>query len=303
MRVLITDGMDADAVKKLKNIGWEIVEEFFEHDELANQVKEFDAIVVRSATKIRKDIIDAAAETGRLKLIIRAGVGIDNIDAKYAEEKCISVRNTPDASSNAVAELTIAHMFNVARHMHIANHAMRLGKWDKKNYQGIELNEKTLGLIGFGRIARKTAMKAEALGMKVLYTNISGNKEGSQSCEYCNLEKLLAESDFVSVHIPSLLDGTPLIGKKEFDQMKDGTYIINTARGNVICFDAMLEALDSGKLSGAALDVFPDEPLTDKRIYCHDKISLTPHIGASTIEAQKRIGEEIVKIIQQFFIV
>ncbi|MBB6214864.1 D-3-phosphoglycerate dehydrogenase [Anaerosolibacter carboniphilus] len=300
-RILITDGMEQSGVLALKNAGFEVVEEFYEPDILKEKIKEFDVIVVRSATKVRKPIIDAALETKQLKLVIRGGVGVDNIDVEYAMENGIKVMNTPLASSASVAELAIGHMFAIARHIHMANVTMRDGKWNKKQYEGIELGGKTLGLIGFGRIAKETAKRAKALGMNVIYTNRSGKVEGADEYTYIPFNELLAQSDFISLHIPAGPEGKAIIGKAEFEMMKDGVYIINTARGGVVCEKALLEALDSGKVAAAAIDVFEEEPTKNEALYTHDKISLTPHIGASTGEAQTRIGEEIVDIITKFF--
>lgn len=300
IRILITDGMEKDAVERLRSLGYEVVEKYYEAEGLKEQLKNFDVAVVRSATKIRQPIIDAAMETGRLKLIIRGGVGIDNIDYEYAEAQGITVKNTPNASSASVAELAIGHMFNLARYMYIANHTMRCGKWNKKNYEGIELAGKTLGLIGFGRIARETAMKASALGMKVIYTKRSCAAEDFED-QYVTFDELLAESDFISLHTPCLTDKSPLIGKEQIAKMKDGVYIVNTARGELINEEELLDALDSGKVAGAALDVFAEEPTRNERLYTHDKVSITPHLGASTIEAQKRIGDEVIQIIVKHF--
>ena len=300
-RILVTDGMEKSAVEKLKNSGYEVVEQFYEPEVLKEQIKNFDAVVVRSATKVRQPIIDAALETGRLKLIIRGGVGVDNIDVDYAKLNGIAVANTPNASSASVAELAIGHMFCLARHIYIANHTMRQGKWNKKQYEGIELSGKTLGLVGFGRIAREVAKRAFALGMKVVYTNTSGAKEGFNDYRYMKLDELLAVSDFISIHIPCSQDQQPVIGEAQFAKMKDGVYLVNTARGGVVSEEALLKALDSGKVVAAALDVFEEEPTKNERIYTHERISLTPHIGASTNEAQERIGGEIIQIIQNFF--
>jgi D-3-phosphoglycerate dehydrogenase len=300
-RILVTDGMEKSAVEKLKNSGYEVVEQFYEPEQLKEQIKNFDAVVVRSATKVRQPIIDAALETGRLKLIIRGGVGVDNIDVDYAKLNGIAVANTPNASSASVAELAIGHMFCLARHIYIANHTMRQGKWNKKQYEGIELSGKTLGLVGFGRIAREVAKRAFALGMKVVYTNTSGAKEGFNDYKYMKLDELLAVSDFISIHIPCSQDQQPVIGEAQFAKMKDGVYLVNTARGGVVSEEALLKALDSGKVVAAALDVFEEEPTKNERIYTHERISLTPHIGASTNEAQERIGGEIIQIIQNFF--
>lgn len=301
IRVLATDGMDASAVDKLKSLGYEVVEQFYEPEELKKAAQEADVMVVRSATKVRKDIIDAAAETGILKLVIRGGVGIDNIDKAYAEEKGIKVTNTPAASSASVAELAIGHMFSMARFIGIANATMRSGEWNKKKYEGIELAGKTLGLIGFGRIAREVAKRAEVLGMNVIYTKRSGEDADVKNARFVDMDTLLAESDFISLHIPKQKDRDHVIGREEIEKMKDGVFLINTARGGLIDEDVLVEALDSGKVSAAALDVFKEEPTKNEKVTTHPKISMTPHIGAATKEAQTRIGGEIVQIIEAFF--
>lgn len=302
IRVLATDGMEKAAVLDLKNSGFEVVEQFYEPEELKQQIKNFDVVVVRSATKIRQPIIDAALETKQLKLVIRGGVGVDNIDVDYAKMNGIEVRNTPNASSASVAELTIGHMFAMARYINIANVTMRDGKWNKKQYEGIELNGKTLGLVGFGRIAREVAKRAKALGMNVIYTDIFGPFEGFDEFKFVTLDELISSADFISLHIPATPDKKPVIGADQIAKMKDGVFIVNCARGGVVCENALLDALDSGKVSGAALDVFEEEPTKNERLLKHDKVSLTPHIGAATKEAQGRIGEEIVDIIKKFFI-
>lgn len=301
IRILAADGMEASAIRTLEESGFEVVNEHYELPELMEKIKEFDVVVVRSATKIREPLIDEALKTGRLKLVIRGGVGVDNIDVKYAEEKGISVRNTPNASSASVAELAIGHMFNIARHIHSANVTMREGKWNKKHYEGIELSGKTLGLIGFGRIAKEVAKRADALGMKVIYTNRSGHKPENDPFRYVTMEELYKEADFISLHMPKLADRPYLIGKEEIEKMKDGVYLVNTARGGLIDEEALCDALDRGKVTAAAVDVFKEEPTKNERIYTHEKISLTPHTGASTAEAQLRIGEEIISIIKTFF--
>lgn len=301
IRILAADGMEQSAIKTLEESGFEVVNEHYELPELKEKIKEFDVIVVRSATKVREPIIDEALKTGRLKLIIRGGVGVDNIDVKYAEEKGIKVRNTPNASSASVAELTIGHLFNIARFMHIANSTMRKGEWNKKHYNGVELSGKTLGLIGMGRIAKEVAKRASALGMNVIYTNKSGHKAENEPFKYVTLEELYKEADFISLHMPKLQDRPYLIGAEEIEKMKDGVFLVNTARGGLIDEDALCNALDAGKVAAAAIDVFVEEPTKNERIYTHDKISMTPHIGASTDEAQQRIGEEILNIIKTFF--
>lgn len=301
IRVLATDGMAPPAVKKLKELGYEVVEQFYEPEDLKKAVQDTDVMVVRSATKVRKDIIDAAAETGKLKLVIRGGVGIDNIDKDYAEEKGVKVTNTPAASSASVAELAIGHMFAMARNIGIANATMRQGEWNKKKYEGIELSGKTLGLIGFGRIAREVAKRATALGMNVIYTKRSGELVEEKTAKFVDMDTLLAESDFISLHIPKQADKDHVIGKEEIAKMKDGVFLVNTARGGLIDEDMLVEALDSGKISAVALDVYLEEPTKNTKITSHPKISMTPHIGAATKEAQVRIGDEIVEIIEEFF--
>ncbi len=300
MRILATDGMDKSGVLELTAKGHEVVEQFYSPEELAVQVKEYDVLVVRSATKVRAPIIDAA-KGSKLKLIIRGGVGVDNIDVDYAEKNGIAVRNTPRASSDSVAELALAHMFSVCRFISAAGHTMREGLWEKKAYgAGIELAGKTVGIIGYGRIGQALGRRCMALGMKVLAYDVY--KIPSLECEsmkYVELDELLEKSDFISLHTPSL-DGKPLINAETIAKMKTGAAIINTSRGNNIDEAALLEALDSGKLRGAGLDVFAEEPTKNTALYTHPKVSATPHIGAATAEAQQRIGAEIVELIENF---
>ena len=298
MRILASDGLDKSAVVALTGMGHEVVEQFYEPQELAQQVKGFDVLVVRSATKVRKPIIDAAKEGGRLKLIIRAGVGVDNIDVEYAEANGIAVKNTPKASSDSVAELAIAHMFSVARFISAAGYTMREGTWEKKAYKGFELAGRTLGIIGYGRIGQSLGRKAQALGMKVLAYDIYRIPElENESMRYAELAEVLNNSDIISLHTPSI-DGKPLINAESIAAMKDGVVIINTSRGNNVDEAALLDALNSGKVRGAGLDVFNEEPAKNAALYSHPRVSSTPHIGASTGEAQKRIGSEIVDIIK-----
>ena len=300
IRILASDGMQADAVKALEAKGFEVTQQFYEPDQLAEEVKNYDVMVVRSATKVRQPIIDAALETGRLKLVIRGGVGVDNIDCAHAEAKGIKVTNPPRSSSASVAELALAHMFALARFVGISNVTMRNGEWNKKKYEGVELNGKTLGLIGMGRISQELAKRACALGMDVIYTDILG-KIPDVTYEYTTQEDVLKRADFVSLHIPASPDGKPVITAADLALMKPTAYIINTARGGLIDEDALCDALDNGKLAGAALDVYPSEPPKNERLLKNPLLSLTPHIGGSTKEAQKRIGAEIVEIITEFF--
>lgn len=300
MRILLSDGLEKEAVKSLEEKEFEVVNEHYEAEELGEKLKDFDVLVVRSATKVRKPVIDKALEGGRLKLIIRGGVGVDNIDVEYAQKNGITVKNTPKASSISVAELTFGHMISISRFIHISNVTMREGKWEKKKYEGFELYGKTLGLIGFGRIAQEVAKRAEAFGMKVIYTNLSGKINDSFKFERCSLEKLLKRSDYVSLHIPFDKTKGAVIGKEQFDMMKSTAYLINCSRGGVVDEAALLEALNSNKIAGAAIDVFEEEPTKNEALINHPRVSVTPHIGASTIEAQERIGLEVVSIIEEF---
>lgn len=301
VHILATDGMDENAIEQLSRLGHEVTEQFYNPEELGDALQHYDVVVVRSATKIRKPIIDKALAHGQLKMIIRAGVGLDNIDVKYALEKGLDVRNTPNSSSASVAELALAHMLTLARFVAISNVTMRNGEWNKKAYKGIELSGKTLGLVGFGRISLELAKKAYALGMKVIYTNISGVKTEHPDYEYMSMDNLLEVSDFISIHTPAMKDGKPLISKSEIQKMKDGVFLINCARGGIIDEDDLLIALDSGKVAGAGIDVFSEEPTKNRNLVNHPNVSVTPHIGGSTDEAQERIGEEIVDIIKSTF--
>ena len=301
MRILITDGMDKAAMAQLRELGHEVVEQFYEPDQLGAALRDFDAVVVRSKTKVRANHIDEA-KGGKLKLIIRGGVGVDNIDVKYAEENGIAVRNTPGASSQSVAELAMGHMFACTRYISIAGHTMREGKWEKKAYgKGIELQGKTLGIIGFGRIGQHLGVMAKAIGMNVVAysTTRRPEVEAKFGIPYVTLEELLAQSDFISFHAPAA-PGAPLINADTIAKMKDGVVIINTSRGANVDEDALLAALESGKVRAAGLDVYADEPTANAALYSHPMVSCTPHIGAATVEAQKRIGTEIVDIIRSF---
>ncbi len=298
-KILVSDGLQENAINKLLELGFQVVDEHYDKEFLGEKLKDFDALVVRSATKVTKDVLEQAAG-GKLKLIIRAGVGIDNIDLNTAYEKGITVKNTPNASSDSVAELALAHMFAVARFVGTSNYTMRNGEWNKKKYEGIELGGKTLGIIGMGRIGKSLANKAKALGMNIVYNDVFG-KQDDINYEFLELNDLLKKSDFISLHVPYDKENGSLIKKEELDIMKDGAYIINCARGKVIDEKALLEALDSGKIAGAGIDVFAVEPNTNEALVNHPRVSCTPHIGASTIEAQERIGEEVVSVIRVFF--
>lgn len=301
MRILVTDGMDKTALEQLRANGHEVVEQFYAPEELGTALRDVDAVVVRSATKVRASHIDEA-KGGRLKLIIRGGVGVDNIDVKYAEENGITVRNTPMASSNSVAELALGHMFSCARFLSVAGHTMREGKWEKKAYgKGFELGGKTLGIIGFGRIGQALGRMARGVGMEVIAYNRSHvpGIEERMGMKYVELDELFARADFISLHTPSL-GGVKLISRENIAKMKDGVVIINTSRGDNVDEADLLEALNAGKVRAAGLDVYTEEPSANAALYSHPNVSCTPHIGAATKEAQQRIGTEIVEIIQGF---
>ena len=307
MKVLANDGISASGKKALENAGFKVETTKVAQEQLSNYLNEnkIDVILVRSATKVRKDLIDA---NPNLKIIGRAGVGMDNIDVDYARNKGLHVINTPSASSSSVAELVFAHLFGGVRFLYDSNRNMPLEgdsrfKDLKKNYAGgRELRGKTLGIIGFGRIGRKVAEIALGIGMKVIASD-STEGETEITLKFYNneqvkipiktepVEELMKHSDFITLHVPSQKE--PLIGREEIQKMKDGVGIINAARGGVIDEEALLEGLDSGKVAFAGLDTFEHEPTPALKVLMNGKISLSPHIGAATNEAQDRIGMEL----------
>jgi D-3-phosphoglycerate dehydrogenase len=295
MRVLICDPVEEKALARLRGAGMEVVVRTgMAPDDLAAELaKGYDAIVVRSATKVRKPALDAARG---LKLIVRAGVGLDNVDSDHARAKGIEVVNTPKASSDSVAELALAHMFALARSLPQATRSIQDGKWEKKAFVGIELQGKTLGVVGIGRIGQALARRALALGMKVIACDKFLTASPIPSVPLVPFADLLRQSDFISLHVPADPAG-PVLGEREFAQMKDGAYLVNCARGEVVDEGALLAALRSGKLAGAGLDVFSVEPPTNLELVRHPQVTLTPHIGAQTKEAQERIGDEVVEIL------
>ena len=300
-KILVTDGMDAAAVAKLRKDGYEVVEQFYDPDALGGALRDFDVVIVRSATKIKQPQIDAA-KGGRLKLIIRAGVGVDNIDVKYAEAAGIQVRNTPRASSNAVAELALALLFACARNISIAGHTMRENKWEKKAYsKGFELEGKTMGVIGYGRIGRMVGEKGQALGMNVLSVVHRNKPEGAEcsTMHFVSMDELLAKSDIIVLCAPG--GDKPLVDAGSIAKMKDGVVIINVSRGSNVDEAALLEALNGGKVRAAGLDVWLSEKDPNWTLAQHPSVSCTPHVGAGTVEAQKRIGAELVDIVEESF--
>ena len=316
MNVLANDGISNSGIKALEAAGFNVSTNTIAQENLIEEInkQKFEVLLVRSATKVRTDIIDGCPN---LKLIGRGGVGLDNIDVEYAKEKGIEVINTPAASSQSVAELVMTHLFSISRSVFDSNRNMPNStngdfKILKKKYaKGAELRGKTLGIIGFGRIGQFTAQYALGCGMNVIafdpfIDNISidlniAHQTITVPINMVEMDELLSNSDYISLHVPMPADGNALIGTSEFNKMKDGAKIVNAARGGVIDEDALLNALNSGKISAAALDVFIGEPSPRADLLAHNKISLTPHIGAATSEAQDRIGTELAdKIISRF---
>lgn len=309
MKVLANDGISKSGIKALEKGGFEVITTKVAQEQVANYINtnHIDVLLVRSATKVRQPLID---DCPNLKIIGRGGVGMDNIDVDYARSKGIHVINTPASSSESVAELVFAHLFNGVRFLHDSNRNMPLEgdsnfEGLKKAYaNGIELRGKTLGIIGFGRIGREVAKIGLGLGMRVIASDkYVGNAEIKVSFyngQFINvdivtepIEDIFRHSDFISLHVPAQ-EGY-VIGAPELEAMKDGVGIINCARGGVVDEVALIEALDRNKVLFAGLDVFENEPSPEIQILMHPKISLTPHIGAATLEAQDRIGTELAE--------
>lgn len=296
LRILLNDGLDKKAISNLELLGFDVDTNHYDIEDLKEKIKKIDCIVIRSATKIRRELIDEAIKGGKLKLIIRGGVGVDNIDVQYAEQNGIKVRNTPNASSSSVAEIILAHMFSLARFLNQSNITMKAGLWKKKDYVGVELQGKTLGIIGMGRIGSELAKKCTALGMKIIYFDLMDIKNIDNNYRKVEFDELLRESDFISINI----SGTKsIIGSEELKKVKKGVFIINTSRGKALDEDAIITSLNDGTLGGVGLDVFLEEPSKNLELIKHPKVSLTPHIGASTKEAQMKIGEEVINIIKE----
>lgn len=296
LRILLNDGLDKKAISNLEFLGFDVDTNHYDIEDLKEKIKKVDCIVIRSATKIRRELIDEAIKGGKLKLIIRGGVGVDNIDVQYAEQNGIKVRNTPNASSSSVAEIILAHMFSLARFLNQSNITMKAGLWKKKDYVGVELEGKTLGIIGMGRIGSELAKKCTALGMKIIYFDLMDIKNIDNNYRKVEFDELLRKSDFISINI----SGTKsIIGSEELKKVKKGAFIINTSRGKALDEEAIITSLNDGTLGGVGLDVFLEEPSKNLELIKHPKVSLTPHIGASTKEAQMKIGEEVINIIKE----
>lgn len=313
IKILANDGIDPIGKALLEQAGFVVDTETVAQDKLAEALQNYDAITVRSATKVRQELID---QCPNLKLIGRGGVGMDNIDVDYARSKGLAVINTPAASSLSVAELVFAHLFTGVRFLQDSNRKMpvegdtKFNSLKKAYAKGVELRGKTIGIIGFGRIGRETATVALGLGMNVLAYdlfpfegNLTLNLQGGINVDIpvktVTLEEVISNSDFISLHTP--FADKPILGAAEFEQMKPGVGVVNCSRGGTIDEAALIAALDSGKVSFAGLDVFDNEPTPAAAILQHAKISLTPHIGAATNEAQERIGVELANLIIEHF--
>ncbi len=294
MKIIITDGIAKKGEEILRNAGYELTIEKLTPEQLIAQIPQYDAIIVRSATKVTKEVIEAGTN---LKVIARGGVGLDNIDVEYAKSKGIIILNTPGASSISVAELALAHMFAIARFLNLSNIEMREGKWPKKEYsKGFELTGKTLGIIGIGNIGKEVAKRAIGLQMNVIAQDPFVEKV-DLPVKLVSKEELLATSDIISLHLPKVKGEPPVLGEPEFAKVKKGVVIINCARGGVVDEKALLKALNDGTVLAAGIDVFENEPPTEAQMELirHPRVSVTPHIGASTIEAQERVGIEIAE--------
>ncbi|WP_242131944.1 D-2-hydroxyacid dehydrogenase [Aestuariivivens marinum] len=307
MKVLANDGISKSGINALVKAGYEVITTTVAQEQLANYINEnsITVLLVRSATTVRKDLIDACPT---LKIIGRGGVGMDNIEVEYAREKGLHVINTPAASSHSVAELVFAHFYGLARFLHNSNRDMPLEgdtnfKGLKKAYaKGVELKGKTLGVLGFGRIGQATAKVALGAGMKVIAFDpflekanlelefFDGQKVNFE-IETITKEEVLKQADFITLHVPSQKDY--VIDEAEFNIMKDGVILANAARGGVVNEVALVKAIESGKVAGAALDVFEKEPKPEIQLLMNASLSLTPHTGAATNEAQDRIGTEL----------
>jgi D-3-phosphoglycerate dehydrogenase len=298
MKLLVCDPTDPKAIAAMRDAGIQVdVRDDITPEDLEGVIAGYDAMVVRSRTKVRQPLIDKAEN---LKVIVRGGVGLDNIDVEYARSKGVEVCNTPAASSNSVAELTVGYLLALARPLFQATASMKAGKWEKKGFsKGSELEGKTLGLVGCGRIGGLVAQKAAALGMEVLFyrrtpTEVCGATQVS-------LEDLLARADYVSLHVPHTPETHHIIGAGALAKMKDGVRIVNCGRGGTLDEAALYDAIASGKVAGAALDVFEDEKEErGRRLMELPQVIGSPHVGAGTAEAKARVGEEVAEIAIEF---
>jgi D-3-phosphoglycerate dehydrogenase len=290
-RVLIADAIAESAVAEIKAAGHEVVVRNKETDgPIEEQIKGFDCVVVRSATKITREVIDAA---DKLKLVVRAGVGLDNVDSEAAKEKEIEVKNTPEAPTVSVAEMVFSMMFAMARNITKADSSMKDERWEKKKLTGTELWNKTLGVIGFGRIGYEVARRAKAFDMNILAYDVIDIEKicDDVGAKKTDFEDLVKNSDYITVHVPLVPQTRGMLGEKEFAMMKRTAFLVNTARGGVVDEKALLKALNDEVIAGAALDVFENEPPLDWELVKHPRLVATPHLASSTEEAQIRVGE------------
>jgi D-3-phosphoglycerate dehydrogenase len=290
MKILITDKTENDVIQQLKDAGQEVTFNEMDPATLLKEIPKYDGLMVRSRTKATADIIIAGAK-GSLKVIGRAGIGVDNIDLPTASKNKIKVVNAPTGTTESVAELAFGLMLAASRSIPQADHSMKQGLWEKKAFKGVELCGKTLGIIGIGRIGTELGKRALAFNMKVLAYDKYIQKSPAAKIAMVSLEKLLKESDYLSLHIPFVKEEGATIKEPDFEKMKDGVIIINCARGGVVDEQALLKYLNSGKVRAAALDVYATEPPTFKELVNHPKVICTPHIGASTKEGQLRAGK------------
>ncbi len=297
-RVLINDKYHEKAVEELSMIA-DIDTEKISPEELVDKIGEYDAILIRSATKVTKEVMDA----GKLKFVGRAGVGLDNVDLDHAKKKGIKVVNSPDASSVSVAEHAMALILSFVKNIAIADKTTKEGLWEKKKLKGSEIADKTLGLIGFGRIGKEVAKRANAFHMEVITYDPMFNKDEEElyDVKSVSLEDLYKQSDFISLHVPAVESTIKMINKDSLAMMKDNTVIINTARGKVIEEKDLINALKEGKIGGAGLDVYEKEPLEDSPLANMSNVILTPHIGANTEECQIKGGMIVVDALKKHF--
>ena len=301
MKVLVSDPVDDKSIEAMKAIpGVDVeVKTGMTPDELKACIGDFNIMVVRSATKATADVLEHAKN---MKLILRGGVGLDNIDQVKSTELGIKVDNTPAASSISVAELAFGHMLALARHISFADKSMKEKKWEKKKFKGTELYQKTLGIIGIGRIGQELAKRAMAFGMSVIaYDLLIDQITLPDGVKKVTFDELLANSDYISLHVPFDKVKGALLSSAEFAKIKDGAFIVNCSRGGVVDEKALADALKSGKIKAAAVDVFAKEPMVeDNPLHGLDNVILTPHIGASSAEGQARVGSELVRKIKEF---
>ncbi len=294
MKVLVSDPIAEQGIEILKNAGFEVVQKTgLSPEELAKVIPDFDGIIIRSASKVTKEVIDAA---NNLKVIGRAGIGLDNVDRNAAKERGVKVVNTPTATSISVAELALGMMFSAARRIPQASVSTKSSKWEKKKFKGFELYGKKLGIIGIGRIGSEMAKRAKALGMEVIAYD--PYVKTSDYANIVDLDTLLKESDYISLHIPKTSETEHILDKTAFDKMKEGVVIINCARGGVVDENALYDAINDGKVRIACVDVFESEPAKDNKLFDLEQVIVTPHIGAQTKEGQTRAGTQIAELVR-----